>query len=420
MKVKIYPGFAKGQVKIPPSKSFLHRAIICASLAKGTSIIKNVIYSDDVKATIEAFKTIGVKIEKQENSLRVVGYGRLFFLGEEKIDCNESGTTLRFLTPLFANDKGIYLTGKSTLLSRPMSIYENVFKEKNLIFDKSEEGYFLKGELPSGTYEVDGNISSQFISGLLLTLPLKTSDSKIIIKGDFESAKYTELTIDVMSDFGVNITKTDYGYYVEGNQVYKPTNYKVEADCSQLAFFAVGGILNGDIKISNINLNSLQPDSQITNIIKKMNGRIIKEKSYLRFVKSQTNGINIDVSQCPDIAPILSVLGALSLGETKIENASRLKIKETDRLWAINNILQKFGVKTSVKADSYIVTGQNVLSGNEFNSYNDHRMVMSIAIASLRSDKPVIIEDYLVVNKSYPSFFEDLASLGIKIEYIEE
>jgi 3-phosphoshikimate 1-carboxyvinyltransferase len=223
-----------------------------------------------------------------------------------------------------------------------------------------------------------------------------------------------------MSDFGVNITKTDYGYYVEGNQVYKPTNYKVEADCSQLAFFAVGGILNGDIKISNINLNSLQPDSQITNIIKKMNGRIIKEKSYLRFVKSQTNGINIDVSQCPDIAPILSVLGALSLGETKIENASRLKIKETDRLWAINNILQKFGVKTSVKADSYIVTGQNVLSGNEFNSYNDHRMVMSIAIASLRSDKPVIIEDYLVVNKSYPSFFEDLASLGIKIEYIEE
>ncbi|MFA7561634.1 MAG: hypothetical protein WCY80_05985, partial [Candidatus Izemoplasmatales bacterium] len=195
---------------------------------------------------------------------------------------------------------------------------------------------------------------------------------------------------------------------------------KVEADCSQLAFFAVGGILNGDIKISNINLNSLQPDSQITNIIKKMNGRIIKEKSYLRFVKSQTNGINIDVSQCPDIAPILSVLGALSLGETKIENASRLKIKETDRLWAINNILQKFGVKTSVKADSYIVTGQNVLSGNEFNSYNDHRMVMSIAIASLRSDKPVIIEDYLVVNKSYPSFFEDLASLGIKIEYIEE
>jgi 3-phosphoshikimate 1-carboxyvinyltransferase len=268
MKVKIYPGFAKGQVKIPPSKSFLHRAIICASLAKGTSIIKNVIYSDDVKATIEAFKTIGVKIEKQENSLRVVGYGRLFFLGEEKIDCNESGTTLRFLTPLFANDKGIYLTGKSTLLSRPMSIYENVFKEKNLIFDKSEEGYFLKGELPSGTYEVDGNISSQFISGLLLTLPLKTSDSKIIIKGDFESAKYTELTIDVMSDFGVNITKTDYGYYVEGNQVYKPTNYKVEADCSQLAFFAVGGILNGDIKISNINLNSLQPDSQITSIIK--------------------------------------------------------------------------------------------------------------------------------------------------------
>jgi 3-phosphoshikimate 1-carboxyvinyltransferase len=223
-----------------------------------------------------------------------------------------------------------------------------------------------------------------------------------------------------MRNFGVNITKTDYGYYIEGNQLYKPTNYKVEADCSQLAFFAVGGILNGDIKISNINLNSLQPDSQITNIIKKMNGRIIKEKSYLRFVKSQTNGINIDVSQCPDIAPILSVLGALSLGETKIENASRLKIKETDRLWAINNILQKFGVKTSVKADSYIVTGQNVLSGNEFNSYNDHRMVMSIAIASLRSDKPVIIEDYLVVNKSYPSFFEDLASLGIKIEYIEE
>lgn len=420
MKVKIYPGFAQGQVKIPPSKSLLHRAIICASLAKGTSNIKNVIYSDDVKATIEAFRSLGVKIEKQENSLKVVGFGNLFLSGDELIDCNESGTTLRFLTPLLANDKGICLTGKSTLLSRPMTIYESIFRDKNLIFEKNEEGYYLKGNLPSGTYEIEGNVSSQFISGLLLTLPLRENDSEVIIKGDFESAKYVDLTIDVMQSFGVYIDKTESGYHIRGNQVYQSNNYRVEADCSQLAFFAVGGIINGDIKISNINLNSLQPDAKITSIIKEMGGKITKEKNYLRFVKSQTTGIDIDVSQFPDIAPILSVLGALSSGETAIENASRLKIKETDRLWAINHILQKFGVKTVVKEDSYTVYGQNVLSGNEFISYNDHRMVMSIAIASLRSDKPVIIEDYLVVNKSYPSFFEDLMSLGIKVEYIED
>ncbi len=418
MKVKVYPGFAQGQIQVPPSKSLLHRAIICASLAKGTSAIKNIVYSEDIKATINAFKKLGVKIIKEENSLKVIGSGELIFLENETIDCNESGSTIRFLIPLITNSSGIYITGTKSLLNRPMSIYEDIFKDNDLVFKREENRIFLKGDLPAQKYVVKGNISSQFISGLLFTLPLKKEDSEIQIIGDFESKKYVDMTLEVLKCFGINIIEQDNIYYIQGNQSYRPTDYKVESDYSQLAFFAVAGIINGDIKITNLNPFSLQPDASIIDVIKKMNGKVSKEKHSLRFTKSNTTNIDLDVSQFPDIAPILSILAGLSQGECLIYNAKRLKIKETDRLQAINDILKKLGVRTDVYEESYRIYGQEAYQANVFDSYNDHRMVMSIAIAALRSNNPVIIENYEAVNKSYPHFFEDLQSLGIKIEYI--
>ncbi|MGD9964723.1 MAG: 3-phosphoshikimate 1-carboxyvinyltransferase [Candidatus Izemoplasmatales bacterium] len=418
MKVRVYPGFAKGQIVVPPSKSLLHRSIICACMANGKSIIKNIVMSEDIKATINAFKTMGVKIEKLENSLEISSSGILPFFGDEIIDCKESGSTIRFLMPLFANKKGIYFTGKESLLNRPFKIYEDIFKKNNVIFKKIDGKIYIQNELQANTYEVLGNISSQFISGLLFSLPLKKSDSIIKIIGNLESKKYVDMTIDVLKEFGISISKEENVYYIKGNQKYLPSNYKVESDYSQLAFFAVAGIINGDIAIQNLNTESLQPDFEIINLIEKMGGKIIKEKNIYKFIKSETNGINIDVSQNPDIAPILSILAAVSKGETCFENAQRLRYKETDRLKATSESLNLLGVKCKVKNDSFTVHGQNILQGNSFSSYNDHRMVMSISIAALRANSPITIEGAQAVNKSYPDFFEDLKSLGVKIEYL--
>lgn len=418
MKVKVHPGFAQGQVKIPPSKSLLHRSIICASLANGKSVIKNVIYSEDIKATINAFKTLGVKISKLEDSLEVIGSGTLSIVGDEVIDCKESGSTLRFLIPILANSKGVFLTGKESLLNRPLNIYEELFKDRDLSLIKHGEKIHIKGELKSGEYELKGNVSSQFISGLLFSLPTKNGDSIIKVVGNYESKKYVDLTVSVLKDFGINIHEQNNVYYIKGNQSYLPSDYKVESDCSQLAFFAVAGIINGDIKVSNINPESLQPDSEIISIIKAMDGKVLKEKNSLRFIKSQTKGIDIDVSQHPDIAPILSILAALSENTTNILNAKRLRIKESDRLTAINQILNSLGIKTKIVEDNYQIWGKEFFTSNTFDSYNDHRMVMSLAVAALRANKPIIIERAEAVNKSYPHFFEDLQSLGIKVEYL--
>ena len=418
MKVKVYPGFAKGSVKIPPSKSILHRAIICACLADGKSTIRNVTFSDDIKATINAFKQLGIKIEKMDNSLDIYGNGKLSFFGDEEIDCIESGSTIRFLIPLFCNSKGVRFTGKHSLLKRPLSVYEDIFINKNIRFERADNNIYLKGEIEPGLYTLPGNVSSQFISGLLFSLPLKDSDSQVEIIGKLESKKYVDLTIDVLKSFGINIMVKNNVYFIKGNQTYKSCNYTVESDYSQLAFFAVAGIINGDIKIGNINRNTLQPDSVIIDLIKSMGGKILKERDALRFVKSETSGIDIDVSQCPDIGPILSVLGAVSKGNTFIFNANRLRIKETDRLLATNEILSVLGIKTNILEDSYIIHGSEIFRKGTVDSYNDHRMAMSAAIAALRAEGPIIIERAEAINKSYPDFFEDLQSLGIKTEYL--
>jgi len=418
MRIKVYPGFAQGQIMVPPSKSLLHRSIICACLANGKSVIKNVVYSDDIKATINAFKTLGIQINKIENALEINGSDNLSIFGDEIIDCQESGSTLRFLLPLLTNKKGIFFTGKESLLNRPLNVYDDVFKISGIAFERREKLLFLKNELKPGNYEVLGNVSSQFISGLLLALPLKDGDSKITITGDLESKKYVDMTIDVMSKFGINIIIKDNVYFIKGNQKYKPTEYKVESDFSQLAFFAVAGIINGDVKIINSANESLQPDVEIINIIKKMGGKVFKEKNTLHFVKSNTRGLDIDVSQHPDIAPIISILSALSEGSSNILNAKRLRIKETDRLSAITQILTLLGIKCYSFDDRYNIVGSDKFSANSFESYNDHRMVMSIAVAALRADGPVVINGAEAVNKSYPHFFEDLESLGIKVEYL--
>lgn len=418
MKVDVYPSKVSGSITPPPSKSFLHRAIISASLAKGHSTINNIILSDDVLATVNAFKSLGVQIDINNNSFDITSNGYGSFNKNIEVDCNESGSTIRFLIPILSNNNFAYFKGKTSLINRPFNVYEDIFKKQGLVFYKSGNSIITKGQLSPGKYIVPGDISSQFISGLLFVLPLLNGDSTIEIVGDFESKQYVDMTVNILKRFGVNITKNKNIFYIKKNQKYVSTSIDAEIDYSQMAFFAVLGTINNDIKIMGLNDDSMQPDRKIIDIINLMGGKIKKDHNSLNIYKSKTYGITIDVSQSPDIAPILGILASSSLGTTNLINAKRLIIKESNRLLSIYNTLIKFGVKIDLGEDSLTIHGPSKFKSNIFDSYNDHRIVMMIAIAATIAKDKVTIKGAEAVKKSYPNFFQDLEKLGVKIKYL--
>lgn len=408
-----------GEVTPPPSKSILHRYIIASSLAKGISKIENVSYSDDIIATIEAMKKLGTKIEKKDNYLLIDGsktFDKEYLNNDGEIDCNESGSTLRFLFPLSIVKKNkISFKGKGKLFKRPLNPYfENFDKYKIKYSYINENEILLDGELKSGEYEIDGNISSQFITGLLFSLPLLNENSKIIIKGKLESSSYIDITLDCLNKFGINIIKNSYKeFIIKGNQNYKSGNYQVEADYSQIAFFLVANSIGSNIKINGLNSNSLQGDKKIVDFIYKIDNWNKKEKLIL------------DGSETPDIIPILSLKACISKKEIEIVNIARLRIKESDRLRAIVKELSKLGFDLLEKEDSILINSRkdfNKINNNSLvylSSHSDHRIAMTIAIASTYYDGEIILDNLDCIKKSYPNFWEVFLSLGGKIyEYL--
>ncbi len=415
-KVRINPKILKGTISIPPSKSLCHRGIISAALAHEESTISNVIFSDDINATCQGMEKLGARIED-------LGHGVLKIKGntqeiekEINIDSKESGSTLRFLIPIsMLNDKTKVFTGRGKLVSRPLESYYKIFDEQAIIYS-TENGNLpleIQGKLKAGDFEIEGNISSQFITGLLFTLPLVDGDSKIIVKGDLESKGYVDLTLDTLNKFGISIENKDYQeFLIKGNQKYKARDYRVEGDFSQAAFWLVGGIIGEEITSLDLNIESLQGDKIIMDLIKEMGGDIEITKDKVITRRSDTKGIEIDASQCPDIVPILTVLAALSEGETRIINAARLRIKESDRLKAISTELNKLGADVRELEDGLVIQGKKSLKGGIVDSWNDHRIAMSLAIASFRCREEVIITNSDSVNKSYPHFWEDFKKIG--------
>ena len=408
-----------GEVTPPPSKSILHRYIIASSLAKGISKIENISYSDDIIATIEAMKKLGAKIEKKDNYLLIDGsktFDKKYLNNNAEIDCNESGSTLRFLFPLSIVKKNkISFKGKGKLFKRPLNSYfENFDKYKIKYSYINENEILLDGELKSGEYEIDGNISSQFITGLLFSLPLLNENSKIIIKGKLESSSYIDITLDCLNKFGINIIKNSYKeFIIKGNQNYKSGNYQVEADYSQIAFFLVANSIGSNIKINGLNTNSLQGDKKIIDFISQIDNWNKKEKLIL------------DGSETPDIIPILSLKACTSKKEIEIVNIARLRIKESDRLRAIVKELSKLGFDLLEKEDSILINSRkdfNKIINNSpvyLSSHSDHRIAMTIAIASTYYDGEIILDNLDCIKKSYPNFWEVFLSLGGKIyEYL--
>jgi 3-phosphoshikimate 1-carboxyvinyltransferase len=411
--ITLFPSTLNGEINVPTSKSLTHRALICAALSRGKSTITNVVFSEDILATLNAIEQLGAKYVKSDTSVTIKGVKALK-APQKPLDCNESGSTLRFLIPIVSlSNKEVVLTGKPSLLSRPQTVYETLFNEDNIPFKHTSESIVVNGSIKAREYYIDGTISSQFFTGLMFSLPLLEEDSHIHIKGPLESKGYIDLTIDILNHFGVTINEISGGYHIPGKQTYQATDYEVEGDYSQAAFFLVGGILSGSVAVTNLHHESLQGDRAIIDIIKQMKGRLMYLENGFNTTKSQTYSTKIDVSDCPDLGPIVALLAALSKGTTKIVNAGRLRLKESDRIHSTCTTLEKLGATIKTDGDDIIIHGKNTLEGGvTLDSFNDHRIAMMIAIAATVTKKPVTLTRPFSVNKSYPHFFQDYTSLG--------
>ncbi len=398
MTVNIKPSVVEGKISAPSSKSMGHRLLICAGLAEGESRIDNVLFSEDILATLDCLEAMGAEIEKSEDYVKVLGTLPKK-AGECTYKCRESGSTLRFFIPLaMLSEKESLFTGYGRLMERPMSVYESIAEEKNLTYIKNDDGITVGGKLTAGKFTVPGNISSQFISGLLFALPLCDGDSEIELTGNIESKSYIDMTLYAMSLFDVKAYwKNEKNLYIKGNQQYKNKALTVEGDYSNAAFLDAFNLLGGNIKVEGLDENSLQGD------------RIYKD--YFPLLRQGTP--TLDIGNCPDLAPILMTLAAANTG-CKLINTARLKIKESDRGLVMAEELSKFGADIEVYDNEIIVNKAELYTPkDDLYCHNDHRVVMSLVVlASVYGGRLTGVE---AVKKSFPDFFTRVKTLGLEI-----
>ena len=417
--LKITPSKLEGTISnIPSSKSFAHRAITCAMLSNGKSEINNVYFSEDVLATLDAVRILGSDIKICGNKVIIEPKTQTPKYAE--INCRESASTLRFLVPVFAA-LGIKckFIGEPSLSSRPISPLIQCL-EYGKVHCISSGGLPLEidGKLQPGSFKVPGSVSSQFISGLLFALPILKKDSDIVITSKIESMPYINMTINTLEKFGITIEKTPLGFHVPGNQTYQATNFCVDSDWSQAAFFMSAGALGAKVSINNMNLSSIQGDIEVLNILKRFGGKLYNHEGSLSIQAQTLHGIDIDASQIPDLVPILAVVASAAKGKTHIYGANRLRFKECNRLKAIKDALNEVGGCVKEFDDGLIIYECDKFHGGTVETYGDHRIIMSMAIASIYSDKPIYIKDFGGVKKSYPTFFKDFKSIGGIIDVV--
>ncbi len=403
MKVRIGRGTAKGTVSAPPSKSMAHRLLICAGLSDGECIVHGISDSEDMLATMDCLRALGVQCEREKDTVKVSGIDIRKAVASEKLNCRESGSTLRFFVPIaLLTGKETVLAGSRRLMERPLSVYEELFLQRWITFQKTEREIRTRGSLRYGSFEMDGNVSSQFVTGLLLALPLLEGDSRIVLRPPVESRSYIDMTLSALRMFGVEAGwQEENVLYIKGNQRYHAEEVFVEGDYSNAAFFEALNLLGGQVKIENLRKDSLQGD------------RVYEEL----FEALKRPGAELDLSDCPDLGPVLFAAAAARHGG-KFTGTRRLKIKESNRGEAMAEELRKFGVTAEVLENEVIVGRQGLREPKEnLDGHNDHRIVMSEAV--LLTQTGGIIDGAEAVSKSFPDFFEKLASLGIEVERIE-
>lgn len=402
--MKIFPSTANGIITAPPSKSMAHRYLICAALSDGISEIHNIAFSEDIKATLQCIEQLGVSVKIENDTVFVNGCGSKIlsenFESERFFNCNESGSTLRFFIPLaMLSEKKAVFSGSQVLMTRPLSVYEEICKNQKIKLEHKENELQLQGKLKSGNFEIPGDISSQFITGLLFALPFLNGDSRIILTNSIESKPYINMTLQVQNEFGIKTKwENENTLLILGNQTYKKQNAIVEGDYSNAAFLDVFNFLGGNVQVQGLKKDSLQGD-----------------KIYQEYFEKLKNGFaTLDISDCPDLGPILFVLASANFGG-EFTGTKRLKIKESNRGEVMCKELEKFGVKSFQEENRIVIYKEKLFSPKEIIlGHNDHRIVMSmVTLLSLVGGE---IEGTNAVKKSFPDYFEKIKSLGIKFE----
>jgi 3-phosphoshikimate 1-carboxyvinyltransferase len=330
------------------------------------------------------------------------------------VDCGESGSTLRFLLPIAALSGDLAeFKGSGRLLGRPLDVYAKIFSEAGARFSVEKGRVTVCGPLKSGNYDLPGDVSSQFVSGLLFALPLLDGDSEIRLSTPLESRRYVDMTIDVMRRFGVEIGAGDSLYTVPGGQRYRPAVYRAEADYSQAAFFLAAAALGRDVETSGLDPESIQGDRAILGVLRDMGAEVQWNGGRISVKASSLSAVTVDARETPDLVPPVAALCCFCRGTSRIVNAGRLRLKESDRLSALAAELRKLGASIDEGDDSLAITGVDRLRGGSVDAWGDHRIAMSMAVAAIHCDSPVLLSGWLSVNKSYPGFWSDFEGGGL-------
>ena len=398
MELEIRAGRASGTVKAPPAKSAAHRLLLCAGLCHGTSVVRNVAFSEDILATIDVLRAIGAKVYVDEDYVFIRGTDVLRAECGDVISCRESGSTLRFCIPLLLLSGSTFtLTGQGRLMQRPQSVYEKLCRDQGLRFEMTGDTISLAGPLKAGRFEIPGDISSQFISGLLFALPLLDADSTIRLIPPVESRSYIDITISALRAFGVRAEWTDETTLrVPGGQSYTPWDIAVEGDWSNAAFFGALKALGDDVTVTGLNPNSLQGD------------RVYE--AYFDALKAGC--AELDISDCPDLGPILMATAA-GLHGCVLRGTKRLAIKESDRGAAMAEELEKLGVACDIGENTILVSVGLRTPTEPLSAHNDHRIAMACAVLLTRVGGTITGAE--AVKKSFPDFFDRLRGLGIEV-----
>lgn len=406
------PAAYQGSVHVPPSKSYGHRALIALSLSRGKGVIRNVDLSLDIMATLKCLEDLGVDFLVRDNQvvLDATGFGKA---RDRVLKPEESGSTLRFFIPItLLFDEVFEFRGKTSLMRRPLSVYEELFDKLDImLYRDSLESLVVKGRLTPGEFSMRGDISSQFISGMLMVLPLLEGDSVLRVTGDFQSEGYVQMTMKVMEDFGIELERRGNTFHIPGGQSYRVMDYEVEGDYSQGAYFLASGALAGDVEVLGLKPDTFQGDRRIVSILQEMGAGVTSVPGGYRVKKAPLKAVSVDISDIPDLTPVLGVLLSLSEGTGRLQKGDRLRYKESDRVQTTVDLINTLGGEAMTEGNDIIIVGKPTLRGGRVNCQNDHRIVMAAAVASLCCETKVVIEGYEAVNKSYPDFFLDFEPL---------
>ncbi|MBR2715431.1 MAG: 3-phosphoshikimate 1-carboxyvinyltransferase [Ruminococcus sp.] len=415
----------KGTIEAPSSKSVAHRIMICAALSRCKCYIKNVSDSDDMVATIGCLESLGAKIIKDKKTVYIdsTDFVRPMDKRHFTLNCKESGTTLRVMIPICAAlGLNVTFVGEGRLPKRPLDEYFTIFDNHSVSYTRGENylPLTISGKLSGDVFEISPKISSQYVTGLLLALSLIDNDTTLKLSSPLLGSQYVDITLDVMRKFSVDVKKTDDAFYVKGKEKlcakdsYCDENIgiNVEGDWSQAAFFLCAGAINGDITVTNLNLNSYQGDKAILDILKAFSAHVDIGENCVSVKTSKLKGTDIDATDTPDLVPVVAMLSCFAKGDTNIFGVSRLKFKESDRLLSTSSMIKSLGGDAMYTDDCMTIKGDAQLSGGTVDSFNDHRIVMAACVGAIKCENKTTITKANAVNKSYSDFFDDYKRLG--------